>query len=369
MVGYTETIIASIRVSVEMALHSAPVLQPFILHKVERSGKILGRGSFGTVQEMRYDHAPCAGKIIHEMLVDPVNVGSEKLILKFEQECKLLKELNYPHIVQFMGLAFFDDCKSPVIIMELLHTNIEQLLERKEKELPLSLKCSILRDIAKGLYHLHSHSPCIIHRDLTARNVLLTMSMVAKIADLGNAYIVPPQHLAQTMTRVPGTIPYMPPEAVRPNYPYTEKLDIFSFGHLALYMMIQEEPYYDLLSPTYFDPSEPTIIKGRSELERRKLYLDKLHLKFTSSHDISSMIQHCLDNNPSSRPSASEIINVFDEILKEHKDDYITHDCLNRYDIAEKLREFQDSKDLRGFDASDVLKREKISSNVEKIKV
>ena len=353
-----------------MALHNAPVLQQFILTNVERIGKVLGRGSFGTVQEMRYDHAPCAGKIIHEMLVDPMNVGSERLISKFEQECKLLKELHYPHIVQFMGLAFFDDCKSPAIIMELLHTNIEQLLEKRDnKELPLSLKCNILRDTAKGLYHLHSHNPCIIHRDLTARNVLLTMSMVAKIADLGNAYIVPPQHLAQTMTRVPGTIPYMPPEAFRPNYPYTEKLDIFSFGHLSLYMMIQEEPYYELLPPTYFDPKEPAVIKGRSELERRQPYMDKLHLKFASSHDISSMIPCCLDNNPSSRPSASAIINVFDEILREHKDDYITHDCMNRYDIHEKLREIQDSKDLRGFDASGLLKKEKISSTIVKIKV
>ena len=350
-----------------MALHSAPVLQQFILTNVERVGKVLGRGSFGTVQEMRYDHAPCAGKIIHEMLVDPMNVGSERLISKFEQECKLLKELHHPHIVQFMGLAFFDDCKYPTIIMELLHTNIEQLLEKRDnKELPLSLKCSILRDTAKGLYHLHSHNPCIIHRDLTARNVLLTMSMVAKIADLGNAYIVPPQHLAQTMTRVPGTIPYMPPEAFRPNYPYTEKLDIFSFGHLSLYMMIQEEPYYELLPPTYFDSNEPAVIKGRSELERRQPYMNKLHLKFASSHDISSMIQCCLDNNPSSRPSASEIIKVFDKILREHKDDY---DCMNRYDIHEKLREIQSKRDLRGFDAGGIFKWETVSSTIEKIKV
>lgn len=344
-----------------MALKNAAELQQFILKRVERTGNILGRGSFGVVEEMIYDHAPCAGKIIHEILVDSHNTGADHLVTKFEQECKLLKQLRYPHIVQFIGLCFFDDCKSPVIVMELLSSNVEQWLMSNEKELPLSLKSSILRDTAKGLNHLHSHDPQIIHRDLTARNVLLTKSMRAKIADLGNAYIAPPHHLVKIMTRVPGTVPYMPPEAFHPHFPYSEKLDVFSFGHLALYIMIQEEPYDNLLPSVYPDPDNPEKVIGRSEIERRETSFDKLQMKFARGHDIYSLILQCLSNNPSSRPSANQVIKVLGDMVKDYSDDYLEYEGLNRYDIAEKLREVQGT---RGFDDSGDRKVDEIKEKV-----
>ena len=54
----------------------------------------------------------------------------------------------------------------------------------------LCTKLSILQDVSRGLIYLHSRAPAVIHRDLTARNVLLDSAMRAKIADLGNSRIV-----------------------------------------------------------------------------------------------------------------------------------------------------------------------------------
>ncbi len=70
--------------------------------------------------------------------------------------------------------------------------------------MPLSMKLSILRDVAQGLAHLHARAPPVIHRDLTAKNILLTMAMMGKIADLGVARILnlQPGRLAVTMTQV-----------------------------------------------------------------------------------------------------------------------------------------------------------------------
>ena len=65
--------------------------------------------------------------------------------------------------------------------------------------------------------------------------------MVAKISDLGNARIVnlQPGQLAQTLSRIPGTAVYMPPEAFHCAATYGPRLDIFSFGHLALFTVTQ----------------------------------------------------------------------------------------------------------------------------------
>ena len=99
----------------------------------------------------------------------------------------------------------------------------------------------MLEDVARGLLYLHKHNPQIIHRDLTAKNVLLTTSLVAKITDLGNSRIVniQPGQLAQTLLRNPGTLVYMPPEALTAAARYGPSLDIFSFGHLAIFVGLQ----------------------------------------------------------------------------------------------------------------------------------
>ena len=111
--------------------------------------------------------------------------------------------------------------------------------------IPLPVKISILTDTCSGLVYLHSMESPIVHRDLTARNVLLTESLRAKITDLGNSRMVNfrPGQLAQTLTKTPGTTVYMPPEALSESHRYGLSLDMFSFGHLALFVLIQVSQY------------------------------------------------------------------------------------------------------------------------------
>ena len=107
--------------------------------------------------------------------------------------------------------------------------------------LPISLKCSVLEDVASGLLYLHKRNPPVIHRDLTAKNILLTSHLAAKIADMGNSHIIDmkPGRLAKTLSKLPGTLVYMPPEALDDRHSYGPPLDVFSFGHLALFTVLQ----------------------------------------------------------------------------------------------------------------------------------
>lgn len=128
--------------------------------------------------------------------------------------------------------------------MERLEGSLDSHLECVPN-IPLKVKCSMLEDVARGLVYLHDHKPQIIHRDLTAKNVLLTSSRLAKVTDFGNSRIVDmqPDQLSQTLTYVPGTLAYMPPEAFETRCHYGASLDIFSFGHLALFVELQVRHY------------------------------------------------------------------------------------------------------------------------------
>ena len=217
-----------------------PDLASFVVPNVRPTGRELGRGAYGSVEEVEIPGAVCAAKKIH---TEFLNIGSREdithIVSKFASECRLMSKLRHPQIVQFLGVCYLPGARLPSLVMERLDTSLHELLETTPN-LPLSIKKSILLDTARGLLYLHSQSPPIIHRDLTARNVLLNSAMVAKIADLGVARIVnlQPDQLA-TMTQGPGNIVYMPPEAMGEHTQYNTSLDIFSFGNIALFTLTQ----------------------------------------------------------------------------------------------------------------------------------
>jgi len=111
-------------------------------------------------------------------------------------------------------------------------------------------------DVAEALDYLHSREQPIVHRDLASKNVLLTKSMHAKIADLGLAKAFP--HGAMFATAVPGTPAYAAPETYLKKFGgkpwgdkarYTEKIDIFSLGALMLETIIGHLPERVLPDP------------------------------------------------------------------------------------------------------------------------
>ncbi len=192
------------------------------------------------VFQVKYSKVLCAVKRMHELLLDPGNEGVRETVDRYQRECQLMAGLRHPNITQFLGLCFLEGSDLPLLVMERLEMSVDDLLECSPN-IPLAVKISILTDTGSGLVYLHSRVPPIVHRDLTARNILLTSSLTAKITDMGNSRIVTlkPTQLAQTLSKNPGTTVYMPPEALSESHRYGPSLDVFSFGHLALYILTQ----------------------------------------------------------------------------------------------------------------------------------
>lgn len=199
--------------------------------------------TFCVCPQVRYDGKVYAAKKLHEVLIEEGNEGVDNVVSKYLQECQLMAGLQHPNITKFIGLCTLPKTRLPLLVMERLELSLDDLLEYNPLlSLPLNIRVSILEGVCNGLVYLHQRQPLIIHRDLTARNILLTCGLKAKITDMGNSRIISmrPDQLARTLSRVPGTLVYMPPEALNEaSTRYGPSLDVFSFGHLALYTLTQ----------------------------------------------------------------------------------------------------------------------------------
>ena len=285
-------------------------LKPYT-RKATPTGKDLGSGTYGSVIELTSAGETMAGKIFRMSSTAQQQAIANKVC----REMIMMAELNHPNIVQCKGVCFHVISHLPVLLMERLMSSLHAyLLHPDNFNLPVERKVSILCDTARGLDYLHSQSPAIIHRDLTANNVLLNSELRAKIADFGNSRIMDldPEATPETLTNLPGTLEYMPPEAQRDSVTYNLSLDVFSFGHLSLFTITQT-PVHPL-PPTYHDHSTGEVC-ARSEVKRREQFVEAAKQLLSGNQALVAMIKQCLHNNPAQRPCARKLLTRLTEVI------------------------------------------------------
>ena len=204
-------------------------------------------------------------------------------------------------IVTSLGVYYpaMDQYRLPIMVMEKMQYSLRALVE-KYNNIPLNVKLSILDEVCLGLRYLHSRNPPIVHRDLTPNNILLGVNLEAKISDLGVAKVVRSDN-KKTMTKIPGTPDFMPPEALSKRPVYGPSLDVFSYGGVILNVTTQ-------LWPEPSDPIEFNPDTGKrevvSEMKRRQQYLDKMT---GDAADLKPLVMSCLDDNPNKRPPVPQV--------------------------------------------------------------
>jgi hypothetical protein len=80
----------------------------------------------------------------------------------------------------------------------------------------------------------------------------------------------------------------------------------------------------DLLESTYPNPSDHDIVLGRSEVERRRIYVDLLQKEFRDgeNHPLTQMVKQCLRNTPSRRPTTEQLVTTLEGIKADIEGPY-----------------------------------------------
>ncbi|XP_011686662.1 PREDICTED: serine/threonine-protein kinase 10 isoform X2 [Wasmannia auropunctata] len=248
----------------------------------------LGDGAFGKVYKAQHKQSNqlAAAKMCA--------LEGEDDLSDFMIEIDILSECKHPNIVE-LHEAYFIEGKLWMLIEYCDGGAVDSIMVELEKALTEMQIAYICQHMTKGLIFLHKSK--IVHRDLKAGNVLLTMAGGVKIADFGVS--AKNKHTLQKHDTFIGTPYWMAPEVVlcetfRDN-PYDFKVDIWSLG-ITLIEFAQMEPPNHEMSPM------------RVLLKIQKGDPPKLDQPGKWSKEFNDFIAKALIKDPTSRPTADDLL-------------------------------------------------------------
>ena len=275
----------------------------------------LGSGAYGTVYLALCDGLLCAAKIMHrELVVQRVSKHGQDDRLpwkRFDAECTFLSSLRHPNIVQYLDKKLDSESQS-ILLMEMLDESLTKFLDKCKTNLPFHTEVNICHDISLALVFLHSNG--IVHRDLSSNNILMFGDRRAKISDFGMAKMFKQfEKKSRSLTGLPGTKEYMPPEVFDKTPSYKYGVDCFSFGVLTLQVitLAYPEPAHE------YAPVTEDLLRRVPEVERRQAQIELA----PRDHFLLPVMANCLKDKEDSRPTADDISSIVSSLTQS--DEYI----------------------------------------------
>jgi serine/threonine protein kinase len=181
-------------------------------------------------------------------------------------------------------LAFFESKGSYYILLELMKTNLFDVLYKSELSEPQIV--FIFNKVCLAIKYLHDKQ--LIHRDIKPENILLDERMNVKLCDFD---FCAPCNRREYRTTVCGTREYLPPEVLGGS-PQTSKVDIWCLGILFFEMLHKRVPFLFKYDDPHFGLSttQPIPFSERLNPAAREL------------------IEKCLKVDPGQRPSIDEVL-------------------------------------------------------------
>lgn len=231
--------------------------------------------------------------------------------------------LKHDNIVPFLGIYYKQSQNAavalPVLVMEKMECSLTRYIETSRKGALSDVKTAeILCDVARGLEYLHEGcSKPLAHRDLSSNNILLTATLRAKIADFGSALVLDRPggwNSSAKLSKMPGTVDFMPPETGESPPWYTTAVDIFSFGCVIIHLVTWEWPKPDgqIRQVTGFFGDWHQIV---GELDRRQKWITI----FGDHHSLLPIAKQCLQDRAYNRPNCTELLSSCEKVLEQYK--------------------------------------------------
>lgn len=268
----------------------------------------IGSGNFSDVFRGKLELENCSvkvalknSKILDEMMDETKNANASKIKKEMIQEAEVMSQLRHTNITSFFGIA--SDRVPILLVIEYCNggTLESHLVKNKEKiKYP---ECMLyVHDCAAGLKYIQSMS--ITHRDIAARNCLISVNGFVKLSDFGLGLKIDRKELSlDSAQNFPAR--WMAPESVQTPAKFNKQSDMWSMGILVWEIFSDGSRPYGNMSN---EDIKANVIAGKPPEMPKK-----------ADEHMRNVMKKCFRLNSSERPTANMFYNEIHVYCKDRK--------------------------------------------------
>jgi serine/threonine-protein kinase len=198
----------------------------------------LGQGAMGSVYLGYDDKHKCqvAIKVLSDQLA-----SNADFVERFYREAKSGALLSHPNVVRCITAGQDPKTHKHYLVLEYIEGFSAHALLERLGHLSVGDAVHVILDVARALEHAHSRN--IVHRDIKPENILITVSGVAKLADLGLAKRMDETSNLTALRQGFGSLYYVPYEQAFNAKQADCRSDIYALGATFYHLLTGEVPF------------------------------------------------------------------------------------------------------------------------------
>ncbi|CAH8663105.1 unnamed protein product [Schistosoma rodhaini] len=261
--------------------------------------QVLGEGQFGDVYKGSYRRKPNFDPLLVAVKTCKLDASYEER-KRFLEEAHILGEFDHPHIIKLFGV-----CSDEPIWLVMEYAPLGELrhyLIAKQNELTITQLLTYSYQIVTALACLESKK--CVHRDIAARNILVSRPDCVKLADFGMSLILTDKDDFQAEQGRKMPIKWMAPESLHQRR-FSSASDVWMFA-VCIWEILSRgvKPFSNLTNAEAVEQ----IARG-VRLERP----DKC------PHSLYEILLQCWNANPTLRPTFSMLKPRIRELIVQYK--------------------------------------------------
>ncbi|KAM7250025.1 hypothetical protein ACFE04_021908 [Oxalis oulophora] len=299
--------------AVELSLREArrfEIGELFLATKNFGEKNLIGQGNFGEVYK----------GLLHDGILVAIKKRSGAPSLEFVDEVRYLSAIQHRNIVSLLG--YCQESNLQCLVYEYIpNGSVSSHLYGggpvPHEKLEFKHRLAIALGAAKGLAHLHSLSPRLIHKDFKTANVLVDENFISKVADSGLRNFLGKFDVAGPSSQVASDEIFLAPE-VREFRRFSEKSDAYSFGVFLLELVSGREASES--PPTGSGQNLVEWVQSIQEMTNIYGIIDqRLANNFTAEgmKEFVRLIVRCMEPSSERRPAMSFVVMELDRILEK----------------------------------------------------
>ncbi|KAL0350178.1 UNVERIFIED_CONTAM: Receptor-like cytosolic serine/threonine-protein kinase RBK1, partial [Sesamum radiatum] len=263
--------------------------------------KLLGKGGHAAV----YKGCLADGQVVAVKKITKKNKNEEDRACEFLSELGIIAHIDHPNAAKLIG--FSADKGLHLVLQYSPHGSLATILHGSEESLGWKMRYKVAIGVAEGLQYLHHGCQRrIIHRDITASNILLSQNYEAQISDFGLAKWLPEKWAHLVVSPIEGTFGYMAPEYFMHGLVH-EKTDVFAFGVLLLELITGRRAV---------DSSRQSLVIWAKPFLEKNSVSEIADPKLGDSYNVVEMKRAmctaaaCIQHRPNMRPNMKRVVQL-----------------------------------------------------------